>query len=86
MLTRLRLLTVSVSVRRGVAPEGPWSQPTRVFTPKVAGDVLVYAGKAHPQLAGADLVCTYAQIGTKADRTLDDESLYYPRFVRVRLT
>jgi hypothetical protein len=57
-----------------------------VFTPPVARDVIAYAGKGHPQLAGADLVCTYAQIATTADRTLDDESLYYPRFVRVRLT
>jgi hypothetical protein len=55
----------------------------RCFTPKVARDVHVYAGKGHPQLAGADLVCTYAQIALKCDRTLDDDSLYYPRFVRV---
>ena len=86
LLTRLRLLTVSLSVRHGVAPEGPWSPPTRVFTPRIAADVIAYAGKGHPQLSGADLVCTYAQIATKADRTLHDESLYYPRFVRVRLT
>ena len=84
-LTTLGLLKVSVSLRRGAAPEGPWSDPTRVFTPRVARDVLVYAGKAHPQLAG-DLVCTYAQLARTADRTLDDDSLYYPRFVRVRLS
>ena len=83
LLTRLRLLTVSLSVRSAPAPEGPWSDPVRVFTPRVAGDVLVYAGKAHPQLGNGDLVCTYAQIALEADRTLDDESLYYPRFVRV---
>ena len=79
------LLKVSVSVRRAPAPQGPWSDPARVFTPRVARDVLVYAGKAHPQFSGDDLVCTYAQIALKADRTLDDDSLYYPRFVRVRL-
>jgi hypothetical protein len=83
LLTVLRLLTVSVSIRRAPAPQGPWSDPVRCFTPKVARDVHVYAGKGHPQLAGADLVCTYAQIALKCDRTLDDDSLYYPRFVRV---
>ena len=86
LLTRLGFLSASLSVRRGVAPEGPWSRPTRVFTPRVARDVIAYAGKGHPQLSGADLVCTYAQIATTADRTLDDDSVYYPRFVRVRLT
>jgi len=85
LLSLLGLLRVSVSVRRSPAPEGPWSAPVRVLTPKVARDVLVYAGKAHPQLGSDELVCTYAQIALTADRTLDDESLYYPRFVRVRL-
>lgn len=85
LLTVLRLLRVSVSVRRSDALEGPWSDPVRVFTPKVARDVHVYAGKGHPQLSGAgELVCTYAQIALKCDRTLDDSSLYYPRFVRAR--
>jgi hypothetical protein len=84
-LSWLRLLRGSVSVRRAPALTGPWSRPTRVFTPRVAKDVLVYAGKAHPQLSGqGDLVCTYAQISFKADRTLADDSLYYPRFIRVR--
>lgn len=86
LLSLIGLLRVSVSMRRSPAPEGPWSAPIRVFTPKVARDVLVYAGKAHPQLGSSDLVCTYAQIALTADRTLDDESLYYPRFVRVALS
>ncbi|MBK5305125.1 MAG: hypothetical protein JJD92_00400 [Frankiaceae bacterium] len=83
LLTVLGLLTVSVSVREASALEGPWSDPVRVHTPKVARDVHVYAGKGHPQLGGDELVCTYAQIALKCDRTLDDEGLYYPRFVRV---
>ena len=83
LLTRLGLLRVSLSLRRAPAPQGPWSEPVRLHTPRVARDVLVYAGKAHPQLSGGGLVCTYAQIALKADRTLDDDSLYYPRFVRV---
>ena len=82
-LTVAGLLKVSVSVRRAAALTGPWSDPVRVFTPKVARDVHVYAGKGHPQLADDALVCTYAQIALTADRTLDDDSLYYPRFVRV---
>lgn len=85
LLTWAGLIRASVMVRRGAAPQGPWSDPVRVHTPKVRRDVLVYAGKAHPQLSSDELVCTYAQIALKADRTLDDESVYYPRFVRVRM-
>jgi hypothetical protein len=86
-LTIAGLLNVSVSTRRAPALHGPWSDPVRAFTPKVAGDVHVYAGKGHPQLdGGGDLVCTYAQIALTCDRTLDDDGLYYPRFVRVRPT
>ena len=81
LLARTRLLRVSVSRREAADLQGPWSRPERLVTPRVASDVLVYAGKAHPQLRGAGLVCTYATIATTADRALDDESLYYPRFV-----
>jgi len=83
LLSLVGLVRVSLTVRRAPVPQGPWSPAVRVFTPRVAADVLVYAGKAHPQLTGGGLVCTYAQIALKADRTLSDESLYYPRFVRV---
>jgi hypothetical protein len=82
-LTVLGLLKVSLSVRRADALQGPWSDAVRVLTPKVARDVHVYAGKGHPQLSGDGLVCTYAQIALTCDRTLDDDALYYPRFVRV---
>jgi hypothetical protein len=83
-LSRLGLLRGAISVRRAPALTGPWSRPARVFTPRVAKDVLVYAGKAHPQLSGGgSLISTYAQISVKADRTLADDSLYYPRFIRV---
>ena len=83
LLSLLGLVRVSLTVRRAPAPEGPWSRPERVLAPRVPRDVLVYAGKAHPQLDGPGLVCTYAQIALKADRTLADERLYYPRFVVV---
>ena len=85
VLTVVGLLKVSVSIRRAPALHGPWTDPARCFTPKVARDVHVYAGKGHPQLdGGGDLVCTYAQIALTCDRTLDDDTLYFPRFVVVR--
>ena len=75
----------SLSIRTAPRPEGPWSERKSIFTPDTAASpgVMVYAGKAHPQLDGADLVLTYASIGPNADETLRDDSVYYPRFVRV---
>ncbi|MCX6956619.1 MAG: DUF4185 domain-containing protein [Verrucomicrobia bacterium] len=68
------------------APEitGPWSAPKKFHRPAESDlpGVLVYAGKAHPELTGADLVVTYAT-NTDWERCLDDPRLYYPRFIKV---
>lgn len=66
---------------------GPWSEPLVVHTPEESkrANAFVYAGKAHPELAGADLVLTYASNNLDFAELVADESLYYPRFVRVWL-
>lgn len=73
-------LQKEILIRTAERPEGPWSDPQSIFVPE---ESFAYAGKAHPQLTGADLVLTYASIGPNADATLGDDSVYYPRFVRV---
>lgn len=68
-------------------PQGPWSSATRVYRPPESDrkDAFVYAGKGHPELAGADLVVTYATNTFAPFETLvEDTTLYYPRFVRLR--
>jgi hypothetical protein len=66
--------------------EGPWSEPEVTLRPSEMDrtDAFVYAGKAHPELTGADLVLTYAS-NASVDVCLADESIYYPRFGRVSL-
>lgn len=66
---------------------GPWSQPVEVFRPPESSraGAFVYAGKAHPELSGADLVATYAANSFDFEELVRDTSLYYPRFVRVSL-
>ena len=44
---------------------------------------MIYAGKAHPQLAGADLVLTYATNTFVFAEHFSDEDIYYPHFVRL---
>lgn len=65
-------------------PTGPWSAPQKLHRPAESDlpGVFVYAGKAHPELTGADLVVTYASNADWA-RAVDDPRLYYPRFLKV---
>ncbi|MHB8450289.1 MAG: DUF4185 domain-containing protein [Mycobacteriales bacterium] len=74
-----------IRLRWAARPQGPWSPPRRVFVPPEAArdGVLVYAGKAHPELTGARLVASYASIALDCERTLADTELYWPRFVRL---
>ena len=76
-----------IALRFAPALVGPWSAPREVFhPPEAAGSgVFCYAGKAHPELSGADLVVTYACNATDAAALLGDSGLYYPRLVRVWL-
>lgn len=63
---------------------GPWSEKRQLYCPSdtETKDLLVYAGKAHPVLKGADLICTYALNTLDLKRLLDDDSLYYPVFMK----
>ncbi|MBI5852560.1 MAG: DUF4185 domain-containing protein [Planctomycetes bacterium] len=74
-----------LAVRTSPGPEGPWSEAQLVFTPPESARerVFVYAGKAHPQLAGEGLLMTYASNHADFGTLVGDLSLYWPRFVRV---
>ena len=65
---------------------GPWTAaPRMLYRPPeyYRPDIMIYAGKAHPELAGADLVLTYATNSFEFGRVVADSLLYYPRFVRL---
>ena len=63
---------------------GPWSCLRSIYEPAEASrsHVLIYAGKAHPEILGADVVLTYVVNTTKFRRLVRDDSIYYPRFLR----
>lgn len=75
----------SIASRWADRPEGPWSDLESFFVPEESSrpGVMIYAAKAHPQLSGAGLVLTYASNGRDVEETLDDDSIYFPRFVKV---
>ena len=65
--------------------EGPWSHAKKIYHPP-EGDrprVLTYAGKAHPELRGADLIVTYGINGSDEVDVNGNSALYFPRFARM---
>jgi hypothetical protein len=74
-----------LGMRAASALTGPWGLPDTVYVPPetARSDILIYAGKAHPELQGADLILTYAT-NLPFSRQRADTTIYYPRFVRLR--
>jgi hypothetical protein len=75
-----------MAVRWATEMTGPWSSKQKFYRPEEASraDALIYAGKAHPTLTGAEMVLTYVVNSRDFGRLVNDESIYYPRFLKVR--
>jgi hypothetical protein len=74
-----------VAVRFSAELTGPFGELCDVYLPpeKERPGLLLYAGKAHPQLKGADLIATYVANTLDANLLMNDTRLYYPRFIRI---
>ncbi len=74
-----------IAVRAAPAPEGPWSPARALYRPPEysRAGIMIYAAKAHPELAGADLMATYATNTFDFARQVADTTVYFPRFVRL---
>lgn len=83
-------LSPDIQVRTADHPWGSWSSPTTAYQcPEMLHDkgVFCYAAKAHPSLARADeLIITYAANTYDISQTINDATLYWPRFVRVPIS
>ena len=64
---------------------GPWSDLRFVYRPSeyYRPNIMIYSGKAHPELTGADLILTYVTNTFKFEEQFADSLIYYPRFVRL---
>lgn len=78
-----------IVARTAAAPWGSWSEPALLYEcPEMAASkkVFCYAAKAHPMLAGEnELVISYVANAFELGTVLNDASLYWPRFVRVKV-
>lgn len=83
----------TIGLRTAPALTGPWSAPLTVYRPPESDGPrpFVYAAKAHPELLGPDardLVVTYATNSFEFGDLFTQQgssSLYWPRFVAVRM-
>jgi hypothetical protein len=84
----LSIMNPCVAMSTGDAAVGPWSIQACFFTPPEQGmpDLLIYAGKSHPMLRGADMVFTYIVNTTREDRLLKDMTIYFPAMLKGRIT
>jgi hypothetical protein len=75
----------TIAIRTAPAPEGPWSESRDVLRPPESfrEEPFVYAGKAHPELRGADLAATYVPSAYEDGPPDPAEVYYYPRFLRI---
>ncbi|MDY6823060.1 MAG: DUF4185 domain-containing protein [Thermodesulfobacteriota bacterium] len=82
-----RFLNPCLSVATAPVLTGPWTEPACFYTPPAQGDpdLLIYAGKHHPMLSGADMVVSYVVNTLHADRLLSDMQLYYPVLLKGRI-
>jgi hypothetical protein len=82
-------LGAGILARTANRPEGPWSEPTLLYTcPEPAQDTrnLVYSAKAHPELsADNELLISYCVNSTDFWHMASHADLYLPRFIRVPL-
>lgn len=72
-------------MRAAPALTGPWTGPRMIYRPPEyhRPNAMIYAGRAHPELTGADLVLTYATNTFAFAEHRSDSLIYYPRFVRL---
>ena len=74
-----------VAMRSAESLTGPWTSPQQIYMPPEYDrqNAMIYAGKAHPRLRGAETVLTYTTNSFEFAEHFSDPSIYYPRFVRL---
>lgn len=83
------LLSPQIVARTAEYPWGPWTAPVDLWKcpePASRKGYFAYAGKAHPEIsADGELLITYAVNSFQFADLFQDATLYWPRFVRVKL-
>lgn len=78
----------SLGIRLANHPQGPWSAPRMLYEPALKGirQPFVYAAKAHPEQRGDGLCITYNVNSFDFSEVLQNQSIYFPKTIWVRLS
>ena len=83
-------LSPNIVARVAEEPWGPWSEPVPLYTcqePTWSKSIFCYAGKAHASLSSpGELVISYAANSSDFGELFSNPRLYWPRFVRVKVS
>ena len=77
----------SLGYRKANNPQGPWSQPIMFYHPKIKGhNLMIYSANAHPEFNTEDgILVTYNINNNDFDQLLLDQSIYFPRMIKLKI-
>ena len=77
-----------IGMRSSETLTGPWSPIIQFYLPEEhrVPDIMFYAAKAHPHLIGDGLVLTYVTNSFNFDQAVQNDHIYYPRFLRIHFS
>ena len=66
--------------------QGPWNEPVIFYTPDLKNDKqFVYTANAHPELMGDGIFITYNINNFDFKQLVNDESIYFPKLVALKI-
>jgi hypothetical protein len=66
--------------------QGPWSAPVIFYTPKLNHEKdFNYTANAHPELKSDEIIITYNINNFDFSQLVNDESIYFPRLVKLKI-
>ena len=76
-----------IGLRLSDSLQGPWTEPYLFYSPEYEGikKPFMYSAKAHPELTGDGIYITYNINSFDFDEVLANETIYFPKFVRVKI-
>ena len=77
-----------IGLRLSDSLQGPWTEAYLFYTPEYNGikKPFMYSAKAHPELTGDGIYITYNVNSFDFDEVLANETIYFPKFVRMKIT
>ncbi len=77
-----------IAIRMADSLQGPWTDPYMLCKPTYPGvkQGFMYSVKAHPELDKGSIMVTYNVNSSDFGELLNNQSIYFPKFVRVKIS